>query len=308
MNDIIELPSKHSSFCPITGQNYIQDVVQAELSPLQVQYDGELYYVPTTVREAKRLLRHDNIDSEDARSVRSIVSEYAQKGVFAIPTWAEELELRLSTFIMDTKLGGSLFHHFIIPEVISLVSNVFGFPDNRYLTALHQEVVIGSGRIESVVSRALESKSPFIDDLLSLGIQDPSIGLKMAYGVTVEPMANWAALALYIKSRSNHEHGNLPVSVFRRLCSEYSIVYPGLFREVDDRHFLIPATWRDTYEHFSFGYGPRSCPGRKLVFEFLKNLLEVCDFERMPQLGFVRRLEAPFGISDILVKGLTHAN
>lgn len=286
-----------------SAQQYFRNVVNNAPSPINVKYDGDVMYVPKTTAEAKYYLQQDNISDESAKKIRGLIAHYAVRKSRIIDEWNAGLTRRIQSSIHDSmQNNGSLLHDVIDYEAIRLISDVFDFTQYKYLYEIHKAAGCDSEhQFNKAVAEACNSKNSFSSELRRVAPDNIELGMKLAYGVTIQPMANFCAIGLYkLGGIKGAKEAFCVHKLFKDICTTTGPVYPGLFRESGSNPVLIPTTWNGTSENFTFGYGVRSCPGKKIVFNFVSSILTELANIDFNCLSFIPRRHAPYGFSDII--------
>lgn len=270
-----------------------------------VDYDDELVLVISSRSRAKELLQLDNIHDVDARSVRSVISKLVLRNRSSSLQVLSGSASRFKEYISHCKDGDSFCTGFIDPEAILLIESLYGIRDSS-LVDIHRATLRSD---EAAANKAVEKFAKGDSDLnmalAPLGEKNIRAGFLLAYAVSVQPIANFIGLALFERTKLQGANSDIALGdLWRLLVSRVGPTFPGIFREIADGDaVLIPTTWPECEENFTFGYGARSCPGRSLVYSFFSSLMDVIDSEFISLLEFVPRPHLPFGFSDIIYKG-----
>lgn len=303
MPQTFEVPSNNLPLAGQTAQQLFRDTVCKNDQQFVVIYDDESYVVPANRGEAKTLLLLDNMDDPAARRVREAISSFARQSEPVVGKWSNAVGERVATIIQKNHGNEwSLMREIIEREALHLVSKIFGFGCCSAFTNLHEAFLIDDHeKIKELSGIIAASPSGLLWELRELPDEYRIMAVQMTYGVTINPMSNFCALGLYLLKNSKPDVGETSVAdAFRTLCSDLSPTYPGLFRrDSQGTDFLVPSTWPDAAENFTFGWGPRSCPGRSVVYRFFNALLEVLGQLDGEKLKFIPRPAVPFGILDI---------
>lgn len=303
MPPTFEVPSDKLPLAGQTAQKLFRDALHENDKQFTVVYDDENYIVPASRSEAKTLLLLDNVDDPAARRVREAISSFARRSEPIVAKWSNSVGERVAETIK--KRNGSEWspmREIIEREALELVSSIFGFACRSAFTNMHEAFLADDHeRLKGFSEIIAATPNGLMKELCDLPAQYRIMAVQMTYGVTINPMSNFCALGLFLmKHRKSDTSEPTIAGVFRTLCSDLSPTYPGLFRR-DGRgiDFLVPATWPDAAENFTFGWGPRSCPGRSVVYRFFMGLLEALDMLDGENLKFIPRPAVPFGILDV---------